>query len=660
MDSRGVGTLSRVPPTVTLPALVAPDEEPDQSHRSLRGTDIATALVFLTAAVVLTGGLWVDPNGRTIAENAPDQVFFEWVLSYTAHALTHGANPWFTHLLNAPLGVNIASNTAITAIAVALAPVTLLFGAPVSLVAALTLNLSLTAYAWYWLFSRHVTGSRAVAVAGGAFCGFAPGMVAHANGHLNFTAQFLIPVLLWRLVLLTRSRASHPDLWRLTPWRTATIDGAVIGALAAVQYAIAAELLFFTAVGVAIYVLAWALQRRRAAARIAVRVTRPLAVALCVAFALVAYPVWMQLFGPQTYHGTGFADLDASENLASFTALGFHTVGGASGGWTPLSVNVVEENTYFGPVLLLVIIACAARLCRRPQPSANRPSGQRRLLGIVEARALCWTALAIAALSLGSPLRIGPWTSSVPTPWALVSRLPLFDAALPGRLALLLTPIVALLLVATLDDATRALQPHFWTRARIGAVVVVGLLAIVPILPLPVPTAPRAALPRFITSGDWRGFLPAGTTVLAVPPATSAAPDGQRWQIAAHFGFAIEGGYFLGPGAGGRSRLGPLWRQTDRLLADVAATGDTPAITSSDRASAEADLAYWHTGLIVLPDTQTAGTQTAGGASIEPAPRLGLGEVWSTHDSALLSVCTELFGPPRHVDDVWLWLPTQR
>ena len=232
----------------------------------------------------------------------------------------------------------------------------------------------------------------------------------------------------------------------------------------------------------------------------------------------------------------------------------------------------------------------------------------------------------IALLSLGSPLRVGPWRTPVPMPWALVAHLPLFGSALPGRFALLLTPIVAMLLVATAADALGRRQVRI---SRTGGCVagVLALLAVVPILPTPIPTAPRTPVPRFISSGDWRDYLATDSTVLAVPPTTSAAPDGQRWQLAAGFGFAIEGGYFLGPGSSGRSRLGPVWRHTDALLALVSTTGEIPTITAADRVAAEADLAYWRTGLIVLPDSDSG----SAAGSRPAAARLRRGRHIGTH-----------------------------
>src|SRR5439155_20841622 len=184
-----------------------------------------------------------------------------WLLSYAAHAVVHGHNPLWTDLLNVPDGVNLAVNTGVTVLGVLLAPVTLTLGAPVAFLVALTGNLAATGYAWYWFLARRLVvdhcGSRHgvrraepqwsrpwAAVAGGLFCAYAPGLVSHANAHLNFTAEWLVPVILDRVLALAR------------PGRTLR-GGALVGVLVAVQYSLGGETLFFAALGCAAFLGVW-------------------------------------------------------------------------------------------------------------------------------------------------------------------------------------------------------------------------------------------------------------------------------------------------------------------------------------------------------------------------------------------------------------------
>src|SRR5262249_42925197 len=133
-------------------------------------------------------------------------------------------------------------------VGVVLAPVTLLFGPTASFLVTLTANLAFSGYAWYWLFSRKLSVSPLAAAVGGLFCGFAPGIVSHANGHLNFTAEYVVPLIISRLLALGRSPARN---------------GAVLGLLLAIQYSLGAESLFFVALAAAVLYAFWLLAGHR-------------------------------------------------------------------------------------------------------------------------------------------------------------------------------------------------------------------------------------------------------------------------------------------------------------------------------------------------------------------------------------------------------------
>ena len=113
--------------------------------------------------------------------------------------------------MNAPQGVNLAVNTSITVYAVLFAPLTYFAGPQISYVTILTLNLAGSAFAWYLLFNRFAVKHKAAAAIGGLFCGFAPGWISHANGHLNWTAGWIAPVILWWLLQTARLAALAAD-----------------------------------------------------------------------------------------------------------------------------------------------------------------------------------------------------------------------------------------------------------------------------------------------------------------------------------------------------------------------------------------------------------------------------------------------------------------
>nr|WP_245601581.1 DUF2079 domain-containing protein [Hamadaea tsunoensis] len=556
----------------------------------------------LLIAVYATFGLWAAPLGRAIDVNSGDQAFFEWLLSFGAHALTHGENPLYTTWLNAPDAVNLAVNTSITVYAVVFAPITLWLGPAVSFVVILTLNLAATAFCWYRLFHRHLGVGVLPAAIGGLFCGFAPAMVSHANAHLNWTAQWLVPLMIARVIVMVHRRRA---VW----------DGIVLGVLIACCFSIAAEQLFFAAIAGVVFVLFY-----RPARTLVPPALRGLAVAAGVAAVLLAYPLWLHFFGPQSFGGTGFDHRVHNEDLLAYAAYPERSVAGAIGLHTKLAPNPTEENSFFGlPLLALAVVAYFAL---------------RRLVDRALLRALAGTGLIFAVLSLGPQLRFGGSLTSVPGPEWLVDKLPIFDAALPSRLALVVAPVIGTLLALLAADVTRLRGPRWaWITAF--------ALALVPLFPTPLLVRDRPAVPEFISSGDWQHYVRPGGVLVPVPIPNDLVPDGQRWQAEALASggpsFKLPAGFFLGPGGpNGTGRIGPVPRPTQTLLEDVTKTGYVPPITDAERAYVRDDLKYWGAQAVVLAD----GVQ---------------GAHWETHPAALLEVMKQLLGEPQRVDDVWVW-----
>jgi hypothetical protein len=96
-------------------------------------------------------------------------------------------------------------------------------------------------------------------------------------------------------------------------------------------------------------------------------------------------------------------------------------------------------------------------------------------------------------------------------------------------------------------------------------------------------------------------------------------------------GFALPEGSFIGPyGDDGRASLGAFPRPTSLLLAQVADTGQVPAVTQANREDALADITFWHARCFVL------------------APQ--------RHDAPLRETVAQLLGfPSQRVADVDVW-----
>jgi hypothetical protein len=575
------------------------------------------AMVAVALAVYVTNGLWADPHAKALARNVGDQAFFEWLLGYGVYVLSHGADPFFTDLLNTPVGVNLAANTSITVYIVLFSPLTFLLGPQVSFVTILTLNLAGGAFAFYWFCLRYLTSRRAAAAVAGLFFGFAPGFISHANGHLNWSAGWVAPVVLW-WVLKLREKGR---------WLR---NGIVLGLLVAVGFSIAAEGLFFTALASGVFLIAWASARTtRAEARAALpTVLAGLGVTAAVAGSLLAYPLYMHFDGPQSFSGTGFNQRHYVEDVAAyFSYSGRSWAAWAGLGSDHLAPNPTEETSFFGLPMLMLVVAGLVLLWQRSD------AGRR-----VTLRALIIVAVTFMVISWGPRLQIFEHETQIPLPYAALAHLPLFDSALPLRFSLVVVGVFGLVLALLAD---RLLTDAGLSSSVQTSFAAAFAVALVPLVPLPLLTFERAPEPRFIADGTWKRYVAEGAALSSLPFANTASPDAQRWQAytMARGGrqFPTPDGYFLGPGGdNGTGRIGAPWRRTDWLLLRAARYGEILTVTNDDRAHAREDFAYWNVQAVFLPDRVT-------------------GSDGPDFRSALEITARELLGPPERVQDVLVW-----
>jgi hypothetical protein len=568
-----------------------------------RGADAVALSCFVLGALYLTARTWRNPIGRLQTSNLQDQVFFEWTLSHAQWSVTHLSNPLFTDRLNVPDGVNMMANTSILGLSIPLIPVTALFGAPVSFALLLTLGFAATAAAWYWLFSRHLVSSRAAAFVGGAFCGFAPGMVSHGNGHPNIVAQFMVPFIVWRVMRLRE------------PGR-AIRNGLILGLMVTYQMFINEEIVFFTAIGCAVFLLAYCLPRWKQVPGSLRPFLAGLGVAALTAGILMAYPLWFQFFGPQHYRGVPIYTYRFRTDVASYWSFATESIAGDGLGRVARSVSVhpAEENTFYGwsLVFLLPVVLWVCR--RRPVAVAAAVAGA-----------------FFALLTLGHTITIHGKSTGIPGPWVLFERLPLFDSVVPARLSLGVIPTVGLLLAVAYDEVVGTVR-----RLGVATLPVRGLWlaamagALLPIAPTPLRASPVAPVPPFIADGTWRQYISADRSMVTVPPSSNLSLYGMRWAANQDLGFTLAQGYFLGPGGpDGRATFPAPPTPTSAMLDEVAKTGEVPDIGPDEVRAAHTDLVRWRTAIVVLGQQR--------------------------EEVALKRTVEELLGPAQWIGGVWLW-----
>ncbi|MDI1459947.1 hypothetical protein QEZ54_03100 [Catellatospora sp. KI3] len=557
------------------PRPTTPSEHPARV-RAPRRVDRAGALAataYLVMAGFVTFGLWRDGARAVLVANPQDHVFFQFVLQHAVGVLRDGTDPFLTADMNTPYGVNLMANTVILGLGLPLAPITLLWGTQISFSVLVVAGLAGTAAAWFWFFRRHLVTSPLAAAVGGALCGFGPGMISQANGHPNWTAQFLVPLLV------------HAALRLREPGR-ALRNGAVLGLLVVAQAFVNEEVLLYTALGCAVFLAAYAAydaDARRAGLR---PVLRGALVAAAVGGVLLAYPLYRQFFGPESFRGLPPGASAFGADLASFTAFPRLSLGGNPDLTKVLAPNDAEQNTFFGwPLLVLLALAVVARLWQR-----------------VLVRALLLTAAVFALFALGKQVFAGGERTALPGLWRPLGVLPLLESVVPVRFGLVLLPVLGALLALTVE-LVRSLprQAGGLAPRRLGAALVV--LALVPLVPLPLLTVRGPAVPKFITEGTWQRYVPPGRTLVTIPVTSAKHSEGMRWWAQSGQRYAFPGGYFIGPGREpGTAAFGPPQRPTDLLLAAVAEGAKPPKVTGRMRDGLRADLRFWRAGALVLPD----------------------------------------------------------
>ncbi|WP_125263692.1 dolichyl-phosphate beta-glucosyltransferase [Streptomyces alboflavus] len=572
--------------------------------RSVRRADLLVAALFVAFTTVLYSSRWISPDHRYLPHALQDQNQWEWFFEVTAHNVRHLQNPLFTDLQGYPDGVNLMANTVMLGLSVPLAPVTWLFGPAISLNLAMTLGLAATAFAWYWLIVRRLVRHRGAAALGAALAAFAPPMISHAHAHPNFIVLFMIPLIIDRAL-------------RLCEGTNVVRDGVVLGLFATYQIFLGEEPLLLAAMGMLLFTVAYAVVRRDVARAAWRPLARGIGIGLAVCLPLVAFPLWWQFFGPQSYKSVLHGD-NAGNSPLALLSFAERSLAGDADTAASLSMNPTEQNAFYGWPLVALALLIVVWLWR----SAT-------------VKSLAFTAVAAAFLSLGPKFRI-PWTDVVLSgPWSLLSDKPLFESVIESRVAMVCAPALGMLVALAVGRlvARGAEGERMWGRPFRYAGLTAVTLALLPLYPLPLKAVDRTEVPAFIADGTWKRYVDtaSGETLVPVPLPDPAYAEALHWQTTADLGFRLPGGYFNGPWGPDRVGIyGASPRNTSNLLRDVRNSGQAVRITEAWREAARVDLRYWKAGLLVL------------------APQPGA--------AALRTTVDDLLGQrAQWVDGVWIW-----
>lgn len=428
-----------------------------------------------------------------------DQSGFVWCLAWGLHQLEALHSPLSTHAIFAPFGFNLAWAASIQGPALLMSPVTAALG-PVASYDLLALAAPATAAWCAHLLCRHgLLLRRAPSLTGGLLFGFGTYETVQMINHVNLALTALVPLAALLGLLRHSGRMSRTLyvlslglLLTLQLWTSTEVLAAMIG---------------FGALALLLGALLGAPVRDLAVESLA---------AILLA-ALLGFPFLYAAFAhtnPAAQitgagNGTDLLNLIAPTRASWISWLGLNAPHGSG------TENLTEQLAYLGLPLLALLASFAL--------------GLRRARG---ARIVGWLILAGFLASLGSQLILGGSHTGIPMPWAILGGLPLLRFIMPGRFALWLWLGIALAGALWLQRPSRpALR---W-----------GLLALVLVTLAPNVTGihwgTRVDRPALTSSPDLARYVPAGSTVLALP--FGIYGDSMYWQVQADFHYDTAGGY---------------------------------------------------------------------------------------------------------------------
>jgi hypothetical protein len=439
-------------------------------------------------------------SGRQLVGHGSDPQIFVWSLGWWPHAILHGENPFFTHALWAPQGLNLAWNTSVPGPALLLSPLTVLFGPVAAYNVAAVLMPALAAWTAF-LLCRYLTRAFWPSLVGGYLFGFSSYLLGQTEGHLHMTAVFALP-----LIALFTVRYLDSDLGG----RALTVR---LGPLFAFQLLVSTEVSFTLLLGFGLaLLLAYILVPERRGRLVSIL---PALAASGILGALLAAPFLY-------YTATGFTsdslhpDESFVGDLLNFvvpTKISLAAVGWAGAISNTFPGNDAERGAYLGVPLLAIVALYAFARWRSP--------GARFLI----------VSFAVACLAVLGGKLVVDGQALFRLPWALVEGLPAFDNVLPVRLAVY-------------ASLTAAVMASLWVASRSAGALrwVLPALAVVALAPNPAAGvwASSFSVPAFFTSAAYRDCLDPGETILPLP--VGAAGESLLWQAVDGYRFRMAGG----------------------------------------------------------------------------------------------------------------------
>jgi hypothetical protein len=526
--------------------------------------------IYLPLALVTIGWHAVSHFSSVCAcEGIEDPASYMWALSWWPHAIAHGLNPFVTHYLWSPTGVNVAQGAMIPTAAIVMAPVTELAGPVVSYNILSIASPILAAFTAY-LLCRRLVHRELPAIVGGYLFGFSSYEFAQLTTHPNLTLIFLIP--LFVLVALRRvDRAMSRRAYVI-----------IMAFLFILQAGLSTELLAeCVGFGAILLVSARFLAPEPHRSRVNDLISESASAGL-IALILASPFFYYALFSGGFPEGIpGLSDVYALDFLNPIFPTGATWLGHndfLSLSRTYAGGGVIGADGYLSAPLIVAFLVWVLGRERRT----------------ILARLLMIATLASFMAALGSHLFVaGHQTVTLPFNW--VRHLPIFNNILPSRIALFTTLAISIGVAAWLAMTARRAAGRW-------LVVLLGIVMIFPNLTTNLyGGSPRN--PRFFSTTMYRRYLARGESVLVLPFAYNDLS--MLWQAESGFYFYMPEGY--------TSQVVPYPFSGQSTVTQL--LSNTPA----SALAFESFIREHYVGHIIV-DTADVGTLIPGGQGAEQSP----------------------------------------
>jgi len=472
-------------------------------HRRIPVAGLAL-LLYLTLSLIYFG---VGDLSRSYLGSGNDPYAYIWFLNWWPWALTHGVNPFVSHYVWYPQGVNMTWTGSMPTAALLLWPITSTIGAAVSYNVLCLLAPALSAWASFLLI-RYLTRNAFASLVGGYLFGFSSYELGQMSGQPSNSVNFVVPLLVLFVVMRIRGNLSRPRF-------IATLAVALLA-----QLGLSTELLatacLFGALTWAIFLVFVRSEERPRLWTVGWEIILAAAI-----MAVVAAPFLFFIFKglgyiPHQFNSPEIYSTDLLNYLipTKIVRLGRNIFGGVAEKFTG---NTFEQGAYLCLPLILILILQLRDIQRRPY-----------------IRPLLVSLLVVLVLSLGPKLQVGGMATNVWLPWSLGLYLPLIHQALPTRFPMYVWLISAVATGLWLSQAGDRRQHVIrYALAVLACLCLVPNLAMITWTPLP--------LADFFEPKNVVASLGRNANVIVLP--FSENGPGMIWQWQADMTFTQSGGF---------------------------------------------------------------------------------------------------------------------